>query len=407
MVDGLEFERPAISATAAPRRRSPRRCPERSGSRARTTWPPDVADVDLVVNATSERDEVLVELAPPDRRSSICPTRAPRRRAAAEAAGAAVVDGLEVLVAQGAAAFELWTGVPAPVDVMRARSTLRLMALELVTAGESHGPALVAIVTGLPAGLVLERDAIDADLRRRQQGYGRSPRQQIEQDERRGARRAAARPHAGNAARARRAEPRPRELGVGDEPVAAGGRAARKGHEAGHAPAAGARGPRRRAQVRARRRARRARARERAAHRGDRRGGCGWRRRCSQTIGIDGRQVAVVGERSRAARRRGARRPRHGRRRRRGARARRSARSGVVRDEGRAPRRPARRDADGDAGGEGRRDRRRASSSRTSAAPRRTTRSFATSTASTARRIEPAASRAACRTARRSSSAPR
>src|SRR6185503_4551541 len=42
--------------------------------------------------------------------------------------------------------------------------------------------ALVAIVTGLPAGLVLERDAIDADLRRRQQGYGRSPRQQIEQD---------------------------------------------------------------------------------------------------------------------------------------------------------------------------------------------------------------------------------
>jgi chorismate synthase len=56
------------------------------------------------------------------------------------------------------------------------------MALELVTAGESHGPALVAIVTGLPAGLVLDKEAIDADLRRRQQGYGRSPRQQIEQD---------------------------------------------------------------------------------------------------------------------------------------------------------------------------------------------------------------------------------
>jgi chorismate synthase len=54
--------------------------------------------------------------------------------------------------------------------------------LSLVTAGESHGPALVAIVTGLPAGLVLEREAIDADLQRRQQGYGRSPRQQIEQD---------------------------------------------------------------------------------------------------------------------------------------------------------------------------------------------------------------------------------
>jgi chorismate synthase len=54
--------------------------------------------------------------------------------------------------------------------------------LSLTTAGESHGPALVGILTGLPAGLVLDRAAIDADLARRQQGYGRSPRQQIEQD---------------------------------------------------------------------------------------------------------------------------------------------------------------------------------------------------------------------------------
>src|SRR5712691_8633238 len=57
------------------------------------------------------------------------------------------------------------------------------MTLGLTTAGESHGPALVAIVTGLPAGLILDREAINADLRRRQQGYGRSPRQQIETDE--------------------------------------------------------------------------------------------------------------------------------------------------------------------------------------------------------------------------------
>ena len=54
--------------------------------------------------------------------------------------------------------------------------------LRLSTAGESHGPALVGILTGLPAGLVLDREAIDADLARRQRGYGRSPRQQIEQD---------------------------------------------------------------------------------------------------------------------------------------------------------------------------------------------------------------------------------
>ena len=57
------------------------------------------------------------------------------------------------------------------------------MTLALTTAGESHGPALVAILTGLPAGLTLDRAAIDADLHRRQQGYGRSPRQQLEQDE--------------------------------------------------------------------------------------------------------------------------------------------------------------------------------------------------------------------------------
>jgi chorismate synthase len=57
------------------------------------------------------------------------------------------------------------------------------VTLELASAGESHGPALVAILSGLPAGLELEHTAIDADLRRRQQGYGRSPRQQIETDE--------------------------------------------------------------------------------------------------------------------------------------------------------------------------------------------------------------------------------
>ena len=57
------------------------------------------------------------------------------------------------------------------------------MSLHLATAGESHGPALVAILTGLPAGLRLDREAIDRDLARRREGYGRSPRQQLEADE--------------------------------------------------------------------------------------------------------------------------------------------------------------------------------------------------------------------------------
>ncbi|MCD8199941.1 MAG: chorismate synthase [Coriobacteriaceae bacterium] len=54
--------------------------------------------------------------------------------------------------------------------------------MEFVTAGESHGPALTVIVSGVPAGLDVDVDAIDADLARRQSGYGRGGRQQIESD---------------------------------------------------------------------------------------------------------------------------------------------------------------------------------------------------------------------------------
>ncbi|RPI31518.1 MAG: chorismate synthase, partial [Actinomycetota bacterium] len=51
-----------------------------------------------------------------------------------------------------------------------------------LTAGESHGPQLTAILEGCPAGLELSRAAIDLQLARRQRGYGRGPRQLIEQD---------------------------------------------------------------------------------------------------------------------------------------------------------------------------------------------------------------------------------
>jgi len=50
------------------------------------------------------------------------------------------------------------------------------------TAGESHGPALIALVDGFPAGLAVEASLIDAELRRRQGGYGRGGRQRIETD---------------------------------------------------------------------------------------------------------------------------------------------------------------------------------------------------------------------------------
>jgi shikimate dehydrogenase len=85
-------------------------------------WPPEVMDAGLVVNATSERDEVLLELGPGQTLVDLPYPRTATARAAA-AAGARVIDGLEVLVAQGAASFELWTGVPAPVDIMRAALT--------------------------------------------------------------------------------------------------------------------------------------------------------------------------------------------------------------------------------------------------------------------------------------------
>jgi chorismate synthase len=54
--------------------------------------------------------------------------------------------------------------------------------LRFLTAGESHGPSLVAIVEGLPAGLEVDVEAIDRDLARRQGGYGRGARMRIEQD---------------------------------------------------------------------------------------------------------------------------------------------------------------------------------------------------------------------------------
>jgi shikimate dehydrogenase len=85
----------------------------------RGNWPPDVEGADLVVNATSERDAVLLQLS---RGQTLVDLPYPdtATAVAARAAGATIVGGLEVLLAQGVAAFELWTGVPAPVGVMRA-----------------------------------------------------------------------------------------------------------------------------------------------------------------------------------------------------------------------------------------------------------------------------------------------
>jgi shikimate dehydrogenase len=87
-------------------------------------WPPDGAEATLVVNATPIRDEVPVDLGAKPAVVDLAYRADGTPTALVEAARAAgsdpVVDGLEVLVRQGAASFERWTGLPAPVDVMRA-----------------------------------------------------------------------------------------------------------------------------------------------------------------------------------------------------------------------------------------------------------------------------------------------
>jgi len=88
----------------------------------RGEWPPDATGCDLIVNATPVRDELLVEpragqvvvelaYSPDGADTALV--------AAARAAGCEVVDGLDALVRQGAKSFELWTGIEAPVSVMR------------------------------------------------------------------------------------------------------------------------------------------------------------------------------------------------------------------------------------------------------------------------------------------------
>src|SRR5215475_15224995 len=54
--------------------------------------------------------------------------------------------------------------------------------LRFLTAGESHGKALIAILEGMPAGLLIDFEAVTAELRRRQGGYGRGRRMAIESD---------------------------------------------------------------------------------------------------------------------------------------------------------------------------------------------------------------------------------
>jgi shikimate dehydrogenase len=111
-------ERPAIVGDGGAATAFRLALPEARVFSRRGEWPPDVSAADLVIHATPVRDEVLFELGPEQTLVDLPYPRTATAEAAA-AAGARVLGGLEVLVAQGAASFELWTGRSAPVDTMR------------------------------------------------------------------------------------------------------------------------------------------------------------------------------------------------------------------------------------------------------------------------------------------------
>jgi shikimate 5-dehydrogenase len=115
---GLEFERAAIIGDGGAAAAFREAIPDAVVFSRRGSWPPEVAAVDLVVNATPVRDQVLAVLGPGQTLVDL-PYPETATAAAARDAGARVIGGLDVLVAQGAASFELWTGLPAPVAVMR------------------------------------------------------------------------------------------------------------------------------------------------------------------------------------------------------------------------------------------------------------------------------------------------
>jgi shikimate dehydrogenase len=118
ILTGLAAERPAIIGDGGAGAAFALALPHASRFSRRGEWPPAVEGCDLVVNATSERDEVVVGLVDGQTLVDLpYPETATAR--AARAAGATVVTGLEALVAQGAASFELWTGRPAPIEAMR------------------------------------------------------------------------------------------------------------------------------------------------------------------------------------------------------------------------------------------------------------------------------------------------
>jgi shikimate dehydrogenase len=116
---GLTAQRPVVVGAGGSAAAFVEALPHAQAFSRRGAWPPEVEDADLIVHATPVRDEILVHVREGQTLIDL-PYPGSATAVAAREAGATVYDGLDVLVAQGAASFELWTGVPAPVEVMRA-----------------------------------------------------------------------------------------------------------------------------------------------------------------------------------------------------------------------------------------------------------------------------------------------
>jgi shikimate dehydrogenase len=119
VLDGLKFERPAIVGDGGAAKAFQQALPEARVFSRRGEWPPDLSDADLVVHATPVKDSAVVSGLGRGQTLVDLPYPGSATAEEARAGGARVLDGREVLVAQGAASFELWTGVAAPVEVMR------------------------------------------------------------------------------------------------------------------------------------------------------------------------------------------------------------------------------------------------------------------------------------------------
>lgn len=118
VLNGLPSDRPVIVGDGGAATAFLQALPHARQFSRRANWPPKTDGADLVVNATSARDDVVVRVGVGQTLVDL-PYPETTTAEAARQAGATVITGFDVLVAQGAASFELWTGSPAPVEAMR------------------------------------------------------------------------------------------------------------------------------------------------------------------------------------------------------------------------------------------------------------------------------------------------